>query len=277
MDFCLPRRDMDSNKGDFGHLLIVGGSRGMAGSVFLAAMGALRSGAGLVTAASPRSVFDALSIKLTEAMNFCLEEKDGMISETAIQALLPLIKKSSHAIIGPGLSTGDCCKKFFFSFLEKYDKPIIIDADGLNCLSEDLSAIKRGAVLTPHPAEMSRLVKIPVLDIQQNREEIAGEFAREHGCTVLLKGKDTVVASVNGEIFVNTTGNPGLAKGGSGDLLTGIIAGFMAIGLSGFEAAKYGAYYHGKAADILLERYSEHSILASDLLNILPEIYRGEQ
>ncbi len=281
----LPARRPDANKGDFGRVLIVGGSRNMPGAPSLAANAALRSGAGLVTVAVPRSIQQTVVSLVPCATSICLDEdEEGLISEKALKVLTEVIvtqRRFDVVAVGPGLgkATG------IVSLIREINRnqiPNVIDADGLNILSEmDWHGILPGpCVLTPHPGEMARLLRLKIPEIQSDREARARQAVKLMGMApagprpaVLLKGQNTVVT--DGEkVYVNTTGNPGMATGGCGDILTGVIAGLLGQKLSPFDAAALGAYVHGLAGDLGAKQFGEISLIASDLLDYLPPAFQ---
>lgn len=254
----LPRRAADGNKGTFGRVLLVCGSGNMRGAAALSLLGAIRSGAGLVTLASTREVIDALSSNIYEAL-WLDREKESCISAAS---------KASAVGIGCGMGVNDTTRDLVFALLdEETDVPLVIDADGINVLKGNAAMLKsahRPILLTPHPLEFSRLSGISVAEIQSAREKYAKEFAAEYGVTLLLKGKDTVIT--DGEkVFVNLTGSNALAKGGSGDVLTGMICAFLAQGCCTIDAAAIAAYCHGMAGERLAKVYSEYGVMPSDI------------
>lgn len=274
----IKKRDPDSHKGTFGHAAIIGGSLGLTGAVVMAAEAALRSGAGLVTAALPESLLPIVAGQLMELMTRPLAEgSDGTISPGAMPAIENLLGTASACAVGPGMSRYREARKIVSFILENSGIPLVIDADGLNALQGNTQILKNRQVplvLTPHPGEMSRLTGISVEEIQNRRIEIARSFAHEHGVTLILKGNTTVVASPGGEVFLNLTGNPGMASAGSGDVLCGLITGLIAQGLRPQDAAVAGVFLHGKAGDLASETRGERGLIAGDLIDHLPEVLR---
>ena len=274
----LLRRKLDSHKGDYGHLLVIGGSPGLTGAVALCSLSALRAGAGLVTLGIPEGLNFILELKLTEVMTKPLAEtKEKTISPEALPQILEFSKKIDAFAIGPGLSTQKETADFLLNLLPRINKPTILDADGLNILAKDISVLKKVRVpfiLSPHPGEMARLVKKPISEIQKNRKEIARDFAAEYRVVLVLKGPKTIVTDQK-NTYINHTGNPGMATAGSGDVLTGIIGALLAQGLSSFEAAKFGVYLHGLAGDLAAQDKGEISLIAGDILEKLPEAFLG--
>jgi len=254
----LPPRAKDGNKGTFGKVLLVCGSGNMRGAAALSLLGALRCGAGLVSLASTHEVIDSLSSTIYEALWLDREKDDCILAA----------EKANAVGIGCGLGVGDETQSLVFSLLSgETNTPLVIDADGINVLEGNADVLKKACrpiVLTPHPLEFSRLCGLSVEEIQSNREKCAKAFAKEYGVTLLLKGKDTVIT--DGEkVFVNPTGSSALAKGGSGDVLTGMICAFLAQGCNSIDAAAIAAYCHGMAGERLAKVYSEYGVLPSEL------------
>ena len=269
----LASRPPESHKGTYGHLLVVAGSPGKTGAAAMVAEGALRMGAGLVTVAIPKSLNPILEVKLTEAMTEPVPEEEGFLCSDSLPSLLSLLEGKSAIALGPGIGTGEGVKEVILEFLRKANLPLVIDADGLNVLSsrpQTLKEIKVPFVLTPHPGEMARLVGLGTAEVQERRIEVAREVAGEYRCVVVLKGNRTVVASPEGEIFINPTGNPGMASGGMGDVLTGMMGGLLAQRHPPLEAAKAAVYLHGLSGDLGARELGELPLLATDLLEYLP-------
>ncbi|TBR21017.1 NAD(P)H-hydrate dehydratase [bacterium] len=288
----LPKRPRDGHKGDFGHVLVVAGSRGMTGAAVLAARGALRSGAGLVTLAVPGSQQPVVAGHLVEGMTLPLpESSSGFVRADAVAALMAAHEKRRFTAlaVGPGLGSGPETGRAVLGILSSLKLPAVLDADALNLLAlHPRGEVKtlvagRGApvVYTPHPGEMARLLRRKVDAVNADRSAAAQDFIEELGGVCLLKGRHTVIAG-EGRLWVNPTGNPGLAKGGTGDALTGLIAGLWAQRVaassgdpdSGFEAACLGAYLHGYAADEAVRKFTDRCLLASDVLDALPAAFR---
>ena len=266
----LPKRLPDSNKGDHGWLLIVAGSAGMPGAGVLAAMGAYRSGAGRVTVASVPSVLEAVTRQLPEALLLALPEFDGAIAEGASTILQAKKDAFTGAVFGPGLTTGTGVHLCLGSLWKEWDVPSVLDADALNLISGGLKLPKGANVLTPHPGEMARLLDCSVDEIQANRERAALQAAIKFKSTVLLKGERTQVATPDGVIWVNSTGNPGMASAGMGDVLSGVIGTLIAQKLSPIDAARLGAFWHGLAGDLAAERIGAVGFTAGDVARLLP-------
>ena len=274
-------READSNKGKFGHVLVIGGSLGKAGAPAMASLAALRAGAGLVTAAIPSSILATVAAVTPELMTFPLAE--GAHGEIAASNLEPetlqaILTRKTVLAVGPGISEMPQASEFVRGLLERTTLPMVLDADGLNVIAKDLSKLDgrgRTLVLTPHPGEMARLIGKTVKEVEADRQGIAREFAQRHQLTLVLKGWRTLVAHPDGRLAVNTTGNPGMAKGGSGDILTGIVAAMLGqYPESVAEAVETAVYLHGLAADLALERHDEHSLLATDTVEYLSEAFR---
>jgi NAD(P)H-hydrate epimerase len=277
------RRPVAANKGNFGHVLVVGGSVGKSGAPAMASLAALRAGAGLVTAAVPAPVLPLVAAIAPELMTFPLAASlAGCISaeNLAPEVLAALTAGMTVLAIGPGLGKDPETVKFTTGLLSVTKMPVVIDADALNILAAKpvlLAKLAKGRmlVLTPHPGEMARLVGIPTAEVQANRLEVARNFAQRTRVTLVLKGARTLVAHPDGLVAVNTTGNPGMAKGGSGDLLTGLIAGLLAqYPTDAARAVEAAVYLHGLAADLAVRAADEHTLLATDSLAQLARAFR---
>ncbi len=265
----LPKRFEAMHKGDCGRVFVLAGSQGMTGAAELCANAAMRSGSGLVTVGTPEKAQPILAAKLTEVMTLPLCEEDSRLVMSQIKEQM---EQSDAVAIGPGLGQAE----WIFPALQtalRSGKPLVIDADGLNTLAEHIDSLEgeHGTiVLTPHPGEMSRLCGKSVSEIQERRAEIAAEFARRYKVTLLLKGSHTVIASPRGEVHQNPTGNSGMASGGMGDVLTGVIASLLGQGMEGYQAAVLGAFLHGLAGDMAAEELGEFGMLAGDVVKKLP-------
>ena len=277
----LPPRAPDMHKGDAGRLFLLAGSVGFSGAAALCTMGALRVGAGLVTLGIPKSLHDPMVEKLTEAMLKVLPEtKEGSLSVQGLAEIAGTIERMDAVAIGPGLSQQPQTKALVRRLLPMIAKPLVLDADGLNALADDVSLLQKlplPIILTPHPGEMGRLVKLSPEDVQRDRERIAKAFAKKYRVIVVLKGRGTVIASYDGTASVNDTGNPGMASGGCGDVLTGMIAGLLGQKLAPIDAAQLGAYLHGLAGDLAAAERGEIGLLASDLVDRIPQAIRQYQ
>jgi hydroxyethylthiazole kinase-like uncharacterized protein yjeF len=271
----LNEKRKDIHKGDRGHLLILAGSIGKTGAATLAALGALRAGAGLVTLGIPKSLNSILEAKLTEAMTAPLPETgDGTLSLKAKEEIYRLMEGKSALAIGPGLSTNPETSALIREIVAGCGGlPMVIDADGLNALAGDRRAMKgldKKKILTPHPGEMARLTGLKNSEVQIDRVGTTSRFVEKHGCCLVLKGARTLIAEPNGNIYLNPTGNPALSSGGAGDVLTGLISGFLARGWPLIDAANMGVYLHGLAADLLAEDMGEAGVLAGELPDLIP-------
>lgn len=275
----LPKRDINGNKGSFGRVLLVCGSKNMVGCCALAAEGALRSGAGLVTLAFPDVLYTPLTTRLTENLFLPLPtDNRGFISHEAVSAVLDAAENSDAVMIGCGIGTDYGPSLLTTSLIQNISKPLILDADALNCISVCPALLKERigeTLLTPHPGEMARLTKKTVAEIERDREKAAVEFCLKYKVDLLLKGHETLICNSEADkLYVNKTGNSGLAKGGSGDLLSGIIAGLTpAFKGDLFKSAVLGAFVHGMTADILKAEFSEYSMLPHDCAAALPKVY----
>ncbi len=272
----LPERPFSGHKGTFGHALIIAGAPGKSGAAALAGNSAGRSGCGLVTVATPGSVHDIIEVKLTEVMSAPLaEDATGLIAKEATLQLGSLITGRQVVAIGPGLGQSFELETVLQWLFENVQVPLVIDADGLNLLAQrpELMALteRPPLLLTPHPGEMARLTGLSVPEIQSRRYEVAQDFAIRNQVVLLLKGVRTIIAAPDGRVNINSSGCDALASGGSGDVLTGLIAGLVAQGLDGFNAATLGAWLHGRAAEIAAEEYGSAGVIASDLIARLPQ------
>lgn len=258
----LRKRKKDSHKGDYGRVLIVAGQSGMSGAAILASRGALRAGAGLTYLAVPQELVNLVNLATPEVITLAFE-KIKTIKPTAVA-------------IGPGLGTNHKAKELVCDLLTSYPlllTPFILDADALNIIAKNpkiLKKTKAKVIITPHPGELARLTRKKIEYIQNNRPKVARDFAKEYTCIVVLKGHRTVVADPSGEIYLNPTGNPGMASAGVGDVLCGMIAALIGQGLSQFEAAALGVYLHGLAGDLAAREKGEASLIASDLVEKIP-------
>jgi ADP-dependent NAD(P)H-hydrate dehydratase / NAD(P)H-hydrate epimerase len=280
--FALGPRPAESNKGKYGHVLVIGGSVGKAGSVAMAGMAALRAGAGLSTIATAKSALATVAAFHPEVMTEALPETSaGTISASAGKSLRELSKGKSVLAIGPGISREAETSELVRSLVSESEIPVVLDADGLNAFEGQADALmgrSRTLVITPHPGEMARLAGYSIADVQKNRLKTARDFAREHNLIVVLKGHRTLVAKPDGETWVNTTGNPGMSTGGTGDILTGMVAAMMAQNpRETFLSVCAAVYLHGLAGDVMLDRVGEHSMVATDLLAGLPDAFKRAQ
>ncbi len=268
----LPDRRVDAHKGCFGRILLLCGSRGYTGAAALAAMGALRSGAGLVYLGVPENIYAIEAAKLTEAIVFPLPDKDGMLSAKAKKQIAALLPKMDAVLIGPGLGCSKGTREVTCFVLKEFQGPVVLDADGINVIAahKDIVRGRMGqTILTPHEGEFARLSDA----LPTGRENAAAALAKNLQAIVVLKGHRTV--TTDGErCIVNTTGNPGMAVGGSGDVLSGMIAGFLVQGISSLDAAACGVWLHGAAGDLCEKEMGQYGMLPTDILNVLPRLLK---
>jgi hydroxyethylthiazole kinase-like uncharacterized protein yjeF len=271
---ALPRRRRDSHKGDFGHVLVVAGSRGKGGAARLAALAALTAGCGLVTAAVPESLTGSFVRGAMEVMTEGLDEtEDGTISDAALPRLKRLLAGKRAVAVGPGLATHPKTRRMVRELIRAVRVPLVLDADGLNAFPRAAGLRgggRRALLLTPHPGEMGRLLGIDTPAVQADRLGAARRLARRTRGHVVLKGHRSLVASPDGHVSVNPTGNPGMATAGSGDVLTGLLAGLLAQGGAAADMARLGVYLHGFAGDLAAENKGHAPLLARDLLSAFP-------
>jgi len=276
----LHRRDRQAHKGQFGHCLIIAGSTGKTGAAALSANSAVRAGSGLVTLAVAESLHQILEIKTTEVMTVPLPDSgSGCLTSNAFQAIEKLLADKDAVALGPGLGRRPGTTSLVQNIVESVALPLVIDADGLNALAEDISILRRKksgtVVLTPHPGEMARLLGTSIPDVEAIRISVAQEFARNYGIYLVLKGARTIIASPTGTAAINGSGNPGMATGGMGDVLTGIITSLLGQGYCGWDACRLGVFIHGYAADLVAEEKGEIGINASDVQEMLPYAYNN--
>lgn len=285
----IPERPGYSYKGDYGHVLIVAGSKGKTGAALMAAKACMRAGAGLVTIGVPESLMDGFQSRVTEEMTLPLNDRgDGTLSSKAADTILRFLSERADILcIGPGIGVSEDTRKLMAEIIMHSKAPVVIDADGINSLcgtrvkgqgaKDVLKKSQSPVILTPHPGEMTRLLgqKSEVgSQIEKDRINIARSFSKETGTYLVLKGAPTVVAEPEGRVFINSTGNPGMATAGTGDVLTGMISSFLAQGLNPLNAGILGVYMHGLAGDIAAEEKGFHSLIASDLIYALPAAFK---
>lgn len=274
----LPKRPKDANKGTFGKVLVIAGSKNYPGAAYLSCAACYRVGTGLVTLATIPIVQNIVCKKLPEVTFIVLSEENGVIGELSLDQLFPKIMEYEVILVGPGLNRKEQTVKFIHQLFRMSigELKFVIDGDGLNALSQIeewdklLENYGNSAVLTPHPGEMARLTGLSIENIQKDRKNMAQEWASKWGQVVVLKGANTVIASPTGELAVAPFANPVLATAGTGDVLAGCIAGFLAQGLKPYDAACVGVYIHGMAGEMLKEKIGDAGALASDLLPLLP-------
>jgi NAD(P)H-hydrate epimerase len=276
----LPPRAPESNKGNFGRLLVIAGSRGMSGAAVLCGSAALRAGAGLVRVAVPQEIWPVVA-----AGNPCLmtapmpQDDQGRFGAAAESELIALAQVNDVVALGPGLGRSNQLTGLVKTLVSKVTQPMVLDADGLNALAgaADVLGQRSGAlIMTPHPGEFARLLQTEIAKVQANRRELALQFAGKNKLILVLKGHVTIVT--DGErLYENTTGNPGMATAGSGDVLTGLVAALLGQGLEPFDAAQLGVYLHGLAGDLARDDLGEVGLIAADLLQYLPRAFRAQK
>lgn len=290
----IPVRKIYSHKGNYGHVLIIAGSRGKTGAALMAAEACLRTGAGLVTIGIPESLAEVFQSRVTEAMTLILPDNgDGTLSAKASGRILDFLKKRGDILaIGPGIGVTAGTRKLLRDLISNSESPMVIDADGINSLNGNRNVFakaKAPLILTPHPGEMARLLKeakskdvagVPKTfgiglrdEIEKDRINIAISFAKETGTHLVLKGAPTIIAAPDGQAFINPTGNPGMAKGGTGDVLTGMISGFLAVCRNPLHSCILGVYMHGLAGDIGASEIGENSLIATDIIDKIPAAF----
>lgn len=275
----LAPRDPQTHKGNNGHVLVAAGSPGKTGAASMTAASAMRAGAGLVTLAAAQSINPVLESMVPEVMTHLLaDEEKGIMGKQHADELLSLLSGKTCLALGPGIGTADTTKKLVLTLIEKSPVPVIVDADGINCLAKNTQALARkksDVILTPHPGEMARLTGTSAAQIREDRIAAARAFAETHKVYLVLKGARTIAACPDGKVYVNPTGNPGMASGGMGDVLTGIIAGFTAQGKDAETACRMGVYLHGASADMLAEKRGPFGYVATDVMHNMPETIKA--
>lgn len=276
---AFPKKPDDANKGTMGTMLGICGSYGMAGAAILAGKAALRCGIGLEKLALPKSIYPIAAQRILESVYLPLDETaDGKISESNTLFLLEQAKKSTAVLIGCGLGICEDTKKLVYGFIENCETPMVLDADALNCVAENPDILKKRRaeiIVTPHPGEMARLIGSTAQKVNLSRAETALEFAEKYGVITVLKGSGTVIASPERRALLNTTGNSGMATGGSGDVLAGMTAALLAQGKSAFDCAAAAVYLHGRAGDFAAEKLGKISMLPSDIIKFIPEAVKS--
>lgn len=276
---AVPNRPDNANKGTMGTLLSVCGSFGMAGAAILAGKSALRCGVGLEKLAISKSIYPIAAGSILESVFLPLSEtSDGKISRTNIPRLLLEAKKSTAVLLGCGLSVCDDTKALVKSFVENCTVPMVLDADALNCIADNPEILKKrksDIIITPHPGEMGRLCGITAKEANADRVDVALSFAKKYGVITVLKGSGTIIASPNGQALLNTTGNSGMATGGSGDVLAGMTAGLLAQGKSAFDCAAAAVYLHGLAGDFAAEKLGKISMLPSNIIDCIAQAFKS--
>lgn len=270
----LPKRKIACHKGNFGHVLVLAGSPGYTGAATLCTQGALRAGAGLVTLGIPKGLQKVFQLKLTEAMTLALPEtKQCTLALDAYPHIKDFMKKVDCLVLGPGLSQNQETVKLIRKLILNTTKPTVVDADGINAIADDLTLLLRtkySLILTPHPGEFKRLTNMSVDYIQKNRLKVVRDFTEKYKITIVLKGSHSAIAGNDKKVYINSSGNPGMASGGTGDVLAGIIAGILAQGIETLDSARFGVYIHGIAGDMAAQEKGEVGILAGDLVEKVP-------
>jgi len=271
----LPKRPLNAHKGTFGTLVVIAGSSGLTGAAVMSAQAGLRTGVGLCTLGIPVGLQDVVASKVTEVMTYGLPQTENRsFSPDAVGPSVALCEKSSAVVLGCGLSHHPSTSEFVHEFVKTLDKRLLVDADGLNCLADDVSVLEGDhteMVITPHPGEMARLLGTTTEDIQSNRMEAVRAAAARFHCVAVLKGANTLIADQSGSVYINRTGNSGLATAGTGDVLSGIIGSLLAQGMDAFEAAVCGVFVHGVSGDIVADRLGTRGMNACDVLDAIPE------
>jgi len=274
MSALMPRRKRISHKGDYGRVFVLAGSRGLTGAATMVCSSAMRAGSGRVFLGIPGSLNPILEVKLTETMTVPLDETpEGTVAYSAKAKILKWLAECTNAVIGPGISTHLETARLVQDILREAKIPLLIDADGLNCLQRKTELLRNypaPLIVTPHPGEMSRLTGLETQEILDDPWKVAGEYAREWGAIVVLKGAETVIADVDGSLYINIAGDAGMASGGMGDVLSGVIASLVGQGLKPIDAAKLGTFVHGRAGEIGVEKKGQLSLIGSDVIELLP-------
>lgn len=272
-----PKRENNSQKGDYGKVLVIAGSVGMTGAAYLASQSAVISGSGLVTLALPSGLNNAMEAKTTEVMTVPLAQTDGHIAQRSVEIILDRVDRADAVLIGPGIGRSADISGILERVLEYSKVPVIIDADGINAAAKNMNILSEctcPVIFTPHTVEMSRLTGLDKEYIEENRLTVSQEFAEEYGVSVILKGHHTVVTGQDGVQYINTTGNSGLATGGSGDVLAGITASIAARGVRAASAAAMAVYIHGLAGDIARDKYGIDSVTAANVMECISHALR---
>lgn len=274
MKNLLKKRDNDTHKGTYGRVGIVGGSTGFTGAAYLASLASLKTGAGYVYTLTPAKLTSIMSIKLTEAIIRPIEDNNtGRFTMESLQDILKYIKDMDALAIGPGMGVDGDRTYLVKEIIRNAKVPLVLDADAINCISnmpEMLLGHDTPVIVTPHPGEMAKFLDISIEKLQEKRVYFSELLAKKYNIIVVLKGHRTVVASPKLGIYINETGNPGMATAGTGDVLTGVITSLLGQGLKSFEAAKLGVHLHGMAGDLASEKIGEYGMIASDVLENMP-------
>lgn len=273
----LPKRFPESHKGTFGKLLCICGSKSMPGAAYFCSKAAVKCGVGLLKAVVPNSVYTTVSQKISEAVFFVAQEdEDGFISDKSLKDILKESESCTAVLIGCGLGWNLSTKNIVYELIKNAKIPLIIDADGINVISENIDILKESKspiIITPHLKEMSRLTGKTIEFISVNKPICAKEFSKKYGVVTVLKGNKTIVSDENGNLYINETGNAGMAKGGSGDVLAGMIGSFLAQNMSAIDAALCGVFIHGMSGDEAKNKFSMISMTPTDIINELPNVF----
>ncbi len=268
----LSKRRKETHKGDYGRVGIIGGKKGMSGAVYMAGQSALKSGSGLVYVLAPEVIQDILAVKFNEVIIESLQHSKYFLHCDDFINIEKIVSAFDSLCLGPGIGTDESTAKLVGEIISKIKMPVVLDADGLNCISNNLEILagaSSNVIVTPHPGEMARLTGYGIEYINENRIAVAGEFSLKYGVVTILKGHNTVVADES-EVYVNETGNPGMATAGSGDVLTGIIGSLLGQGYNSMAAAKLGVYLHGLAGDMARDKYGEYGLSAVNIIEFIP-------
>lgn len=269
----IKKRELDTHKGTYGKIAVIAGSTGMTGASYLSSKAALRTGSGLVYTLVPNKLVNIMSVKLTEAVIKPInDDGNGFFISDSVYEIMDLIDKCDAVLIGPGLGTQESTKNMIYNIVSNTKKPLLIDADGLNCIAGKLDILKERnneTVITPHIGEMKRLIGKNTINYEK-KVILTKQFSYKYNVVTVLKGNKTVIASPTGEYFINSTGNPGMATAGSGDVLSGIITSLIGQGIDCFNAATCGVFIHGLSGDIGVENMGEYGLIAEDIMNNIP-------
>lgn len=279
--FRLRKRKVNTEKRDYGHVLVLAGSRGMSGAAVMVAKAALRAGAGLVTVGVPKAIYPIVARQMMEGMVKPLAAtSQGALAMSAWREIRAWLPKVTACAIGPGLSVNPATQRLVHRAIASLTVPMVLDADGINAFrgqAKGLRNAKAPIIVTPHQREAARLLGLSEETIERQRRQIAAQAAKTYNVVFVLKGHRTVVSTPDGRVSVNQTGNPGMATAGSGDVLTGVIVGLLAQGLPPFDAARLGVYAHGLAGDLAAKKVGQTSLIASDILDALPSAFKKLQ
>lgn len=272
MDCFLPKRKKDTHKGNYGRVLILGGCKGYTGAPTMCAQAALRAGAGLVYVGVPESIYEITAVKNTEAMPFPLDEDNDGLTQKAFEDIKEKLDKCDVCVIGPGMGRKAGTVKFVHNVVSYYKGKLIMDADAIYAIAQDfgvLCSCECDVVFTPHEGEFSQIYYL-----SPDKKKMVAEFAEKYSCSVVLKGPETLIALKDGQLISSKLGNPGMATGGSGDVLAGIIGGFVGQ-MDFYKAIVTGVYVHGTAGNLAAEKLGEYSMLPTDMIDLLPEVVKS--